>query len=73
MGWALFLASTAFDTFLGIDDFWLFTYPLIYFARTNFNAIATAAAGLLIEFGMHTTLLAGKNKEKWNDHPRVSP
>jgi hypothetical protein len=63
MNGALFLAGTAFGTFLGIDDFWPFTDPLIHFPRTNFNAIAAAAAGLLIEFGMHATPLARKNEK----------
>ena len=59
----MFLAGTAFGTFLGIDGFWPFTYPLIHFALTNFNAIAAAAAGLLIEFGMHATLLPERMKK----------
>lgn len=69
MDGALFLAGTAFGTFLGIDGFWPFTYPLIHFARTNFNAIAAAAAGLLIEFGMHATPFARKNEKNGTSIP----
>jgi hypothetical protein len=49
----LVFTGVAFNTFLGVDRSWPFTYPLIYFAGTNLNAVATAVAGLLIEFGTH--------------------
>ena len=53
MGRALVFAGSTFDTFLGIDRLWPFTYPLIHFARTNFNAVAATVACLLIDFWMH--------------------
>ncbi len=53
MDGTLVFTGPAFNTFLGIDRSRPFTYPLIYFARTNLNAVAAAIAGLLIEFGTH--------------------
>jgi len=53
MDGTLAFTGLAFNAFLGVDRSWPFTYPLIYFAGTNLNAVAAAIAGLLIEFGMH--------------------
>jgi hypothetical protein len=56
----LVFTGLAFNTFLGVDRFWPFTYPLIHFARTNLNAVAATIAGLLIEFGTHGISLPQK-------------
>ena len=50
---ALVFTGPTFNTFLQIDRYWYFIYPLINFAGAYFNAIATAVTGPLIEFGMH--------------------
>jgi hypothetical protein len=57
MDGTLVFTGLAFNTFLGVDRSWPFTYPLIYFAGTNLNAVAAAIAGPLIEFGTHEIFL----------------
>jgi hypothetical protein len=59
---ALFFTGPTFDTFLQIDRYWYFIYPLINFAGAYFNAIATAITGLSIDFGMHKALLSQRVK-----------
>ncbi len=59
---ALVFTGTTFNTFLQIDRCWYFTYPLINFAGTYLNAIATAITGPLIKFGMHEAFLPEREK-----------
>jgi hypothetical protein len=64
MDGTLVFTGLAFNTFLGVDRSWPFTYPLIYFAGTNLNAVTAAIAGLLIEFGTHKIPLPYKSKKR---------